>query len=87
MRVLIAERSRDFATGCGLERWCGASRHTCPGFDRVEQAAQGLGVIMISATRSWFGRKVAKGADYRLYLTPKYVENKPGIQTIKVKSL
>ena len=34
---------------------------------------------MISATRSWFGRKVAKGADYRLYLTPKYVENKPGI--------
>ena len=30
---------------------------------------------------------VAKGADYCLYLTPKYVETGPGFQTIKVQSM
>ena len=37
--------------------------------------------------RIWLDGKVAPGPDYRLYLTPKYVETGPGFQMIKAQSL
>jgi len=46
-----------------------------------------IGVIMVNADRIWLDGKVAPGPDYRLYLTPKYVETGPGFQTIKAQSL
>ena len=44
-------------------------------------------MIMVNADGIWLDGKVAPGRDYRLYLTPKYVETGPGLQTIKSQSL
>ena len=41
---------------------------------------------MVNADRIWLDGKVAPGPDYRLYLTPKYVENRMGFQTIRAQS-
>ena len=46
----------------------------------------GDGVIMVNADRIWLDGKVAPGPDYRLYLTPKYVETGAGFQNIKAQS-
>ena len=46
-----------------------------------------IGLIMVNADRIWLDGMVAPGSDYRLYLTPKYVETGPGFQTIKAQSL
>jgi len=45
------------------------------------------GVIMVNANRIWFDGKIAPGPDYRLYLTPKYVETGAGFQNIKAQSV
>ena len=37
--------------------------------------------------RIWFDGTIAPGADYRLYLTPKYVETGPGFPTIYAQPL
>jgi len=42
---------------------------------------------MVNADRIWLDRKVAPGPDYRLYLTPKYVETRLRFQTIRAQSL
>ena len=47
----------------------------------------GDGAIVVNADRIWFDGKVAPGPDYRLCLTPKYVETGPRFQTIKAQSL
>ena len=44
-------------------------------------------VIMLNADRISLDGKVAPRPDYRLYLTPKYVETGCGIQTITAQSL
>lgn len=44
-------------------------------------------MIMVNADGIRLDGKVAPGLDYRLYLTPKYVETGPGLQTIKAQSL
>ena len=42
---------------------------------------------MVNADRIWLDGKVASEPDYRLYLTPKYVETRSGCQTIKAQPL
>ena len=42
---------------------------------------------MVDVDRILLDSNVAKGADYCLYLTPKYVETGPSFQMIKVQSL
>ena len=47
----------------------------------------GDGVIMVNADRIWLDVKIAPGPDYHLYLTPKYVETRAGLQNIKAQSI
>ena len=44
-------------------------------------------MIMVDVDLILLDSNVGKGADYRLYLTPKYVETEPGSETIKAQSL
>ena len=55
-----------------------------PGSDGLHWA---YGVIMVNADRIWLDGKIAPGPDYRLYLTPKYVETGAGFQNIKAQSI
>ena len=48
---------------------------------------RGDGVIMGNADCIWLDGKIAPGPDYRLYLTPKYVETGAGFQNIKAQSI
>ena len=41
---------------------------------------------MVNANRICLDGKIAPGPDYRLYLTPKYVETRAGPQNIKAQS-
>ena len=55
-----------------------------PGSDGLHRVE---GVIVVNADRIWLDGKVAPGPDYRLYLTPKYVETGVGFQNIKAQSI
>ena len=44
-------------------------------------------LIMVNADRVWLDGKTAPGPDYRLYLTPKYVETGAGFQNTKARSI
>ncbi len=44
-------------------------------------------VIMVNADCIWLDGKIAPGPDYRLYLTPKYVETGAGFQNINAQSV
>ena len=44
-------------------------------------------MIMVNADRIWLDGKVAPRPDYRLYLTPKYVETGVGFQNIEAQSI
>ena len=44
-------------------------------------------MIMVNSDRIWLDGKVVPGLDYRLYLTPKYVETGSGFQAIRAQSL
>ena len=71
----MAKKGCDSASDCGLVRQLVASRHICLGFAGIRWAA--LMVIMVNADRILLDSNVAPGPDYRLYLTPKYVETGP----------
>ena len=47
----------------------------------------GDGVIIVNVDRLWLDGKIAPGPDYRLYLTPKYVETGAGFQNIAAQSI
>ena len=85
--ILIAEKGPNSASIVALSD--SASRRgkfvqDLPGSDGLHW---GDGLILVSADRIWLDGKVALPPDYRLYLTPKYVENGPGFQTIEAQSL
>ena len=56
----------------GREILCGVGNWICRGQMGC------IGVIMVNADRIWLDGKIAPGPDYRLYLTPKYVETGAG---------
>jgi len=85
--ILIAEKGLDSASIAALSDSVlrrGTFVRDLPGSDGLHC---GDGMIMVNADRIWLDGKVAPGPDYRLYLTPKYVETGPGFQTIKAQSL
>ena len=47
----------------------------------------GDGVIMANADQIWLDGEISPGPDYRLYLTPKYVETGAEILQIKADSI
>lgn len=55
-----------------------------PGSDELRLGDE---AIKVNAERVCRNIKVVPGSDYRLYLTPKYVENRPGFSTIEEQSL
>ena len=46
----------------------------------------GEGVVHISRQRVWLDGRIAPGPDYRLYLTPEFVEDEAGFLAIKARS-
>ena len=85
--ILIAEKSLDKASITALSD-SALRRGT---FVRDLPGPVGLhwgdGVIMVNADCIWLDGKIALGPDYRLYLTPKYVETGAGFQNIKAQSI
>ena len=87
LRIQIAEKGLDPASILALSDSAlrrGTFVRNLPGLDWLHW---GDGVIMVNADRIWLDGKVAPEPDYRLYLTPKYVETRSGFQTIKAQSL
>ena len=85
--ILIAEKDLDSESIAALSDSVlrrGTSVQGSPGSDDLQW---GDGVVMVNADRIWLSGRVAPGPDYRLYLTPKYVETGPRFQTIKAQSL
>ena len=84
--ILIAEKGLDKASITALSDSAlrrGTFVRDLPGSDGLHWA---YGVIMVNADRIWLDGKIAPGPDYRLYLTPKYVETGAGFQNIKAQS-
>ena len=85
--ILIAEKGLDKASITALSDSAlrrGTFVRDLPGSDGLHW---GNGVIMVNADRIWLDGKIAPGPDYRLYLTPKYVETGAGFQNIKAQSI
>ena len=85
--ILIAEKGLDKASITALSG--SVLRHGT--FVRDLPGSDGLhwddGLIMVNADRIWLDGKVAPRPDYRLYLTPKYVETGVGFQNIEAQSI
>jgi hypothetical protein len=47
----------------------------------------GEGVVHVSRQRVWLDGRIAPGPDYRLYLTPEFVEDEAGFLGIKARSV
>lgn len=62
----------------------GEFRRDLPGSDLLHW---GDGRVFVRADRIWLEGALAPGPDYRLYLTPSYVDSKPGFLAIKDQSL
>ena len=85
--IMIAENGLDKASISALSDSAlrrGAFVWDLPGSDGLHWA---YGVIMVNADRIWLDGNIAPGPDYRLYLTPKYVETGAGVQNIKAQSI
>ena len=85
--ILIAEKGLEEASitalfDSALRR--GTFVRNLPGSDGLHW---GDWLIMVNADRVWRDGKTAPGPDYRLYLTPKYVETGAGFQTTKAQSI
>ncbi|MEC8109299.1 MAG: DM13 domain-containing protein [Pseudomonadota bacterium] len=84
---MIAEKGLDSASIVALSDSALRRATFVPNLPGPDELHWGDGVIMVNADRIWLDGKLAPGPDYRLYLTPKYVETGPGFQTIKVQSM
>ena len=81
--ILIAEKGLNRASITALSNSAlhhGTFVRYLPGSDGPHW---GDGVIMVNADRIWLDGKIASGPDYRLYLTPKYVETGAGFKILR----
>jgi len=85
--ILTAEKGLDSATISALSD--SALRRSefvrdLPGSDGLHW---GDGTVMVNADRIWLDGEISPGPDYRLYLTPKYVETGADFHEIKAQSI
>ena len=85
--ILTAEKGLDDAAIASLS----ASIERSGTFTRDLQDSDafhwGEGKINVSASRVWLEGKVAPGPDYRLYMTPRFVETEADFLAIKAQSV
>ena len=85
--ILTAEKGLDEAAIASLS----ASIERSGTFTRDLQDSDafhwGEGTINVSADRVWLDGKVAPGPDYRLYMTPRFVETEADFLAIKAQSV
>ncbi|MDA9639598.1 DM13 domain-containing protein [SAR116 cluster bacterium] len=84
--VLIAQDGLDQATLAELQskvQRSGEFRRDLAGSDNFHW---GEGRVMINNRRVWLDGKVSPGPDYRLYLTPQFVDDEAGFLAIKDSS-
>ena len=82
--ILTAEKGRDTLAIEAFSQSAlrqGTFVRDLPGSDGLHW---GDGVIMVSADEFWLDGEILPGLDYRLYLTPKYVET--GAEFLKIKA-
>lgn len=85
--ILTAEKGLDSAAVAALEN--SAERSGIFRRDLTDSDAfhWGEGQIMVNATTVWLDGAVAPGPDYRLYLTPEFVETEADFLKIKAQSV
>lgn len=85
--ILTAEDGLDSATLAQLEVSAerrGTFTRDLAGSDSFHW---GEGVVHVSGQRVWLDGRIAPGPDYRLYLTPEFVEDEAGFLAIKAQSV
>ena len=84
--ILTAEKGLDTAAIEALSQSAlrqGTFVRDLPGSDELHW---GDGVIMANADQIWLNSEISPGPNYRLYLTPKYVETGAEFLQIKAES-
>ena len=84
--IITAEKGLDQSAVAALEASAersGVFRRDLEDSDRFHW---GEGKIMVSSTKIWLDGDIAPGPDYRLYLTPKFVETEADFLEIKAQS-
>ena len=85
--ILTAEKGLDAAALAQLE----ASAERSGTFTRDLAGSDafhwGEGVVHVSGQRVWLDGRIAPGPDYRLYLTPAFVEDEAAFLAIKPRSV
>ncbi|MEC8642545.1 MAG: DM13 domain-containing protein [Pseudomonadota bacterium] len=85
--ILTAEKGLDGAALAQLE----ASAERSGTFTRDLAGSDafhwGEGVVHVSAQRVWLDGRIAPGPDYRLYMTPEFVQDEAAFLAIKARSV
>ena len=85
--ILTAENGLDEATIASLSSSIERSGVFTRDLQDSDAFHWGEGKINVSAKRIWLEGKVAPGPDYRLYMTPRFVETEADFLAIKAQSV
>ena len=85
--ILTAEKGLDEATIASLSSSIERSGVFTRDLQDSDAFHWGEGKINVSAKRIWLEGKVAPGPDYRLYMTPRFVETEADFLAIKAQSV
>jgi hypothetical protein len=84
--ILTAEKGLDTVAIEALSQSALRQGTFVPDSTRSDGLHRGDGVIMANADQIWLDGEISPGPDYRLYLTPKYVETGTEFPQIKADS-